>query len=395
MNNLPQSIAIAGAWGYIGRKFLDAALALGLRTYVYDPGPAPADLNLTRFHRIANEKEFYQLDADLFHLAIHPEQRKSGMTALLERSLRRPILILVEKPMALPEQPEECRRIIEAVGRSKAVVLYDFPELFDPMTQRIREFLAGFRDVKIGSIYVQRSKDREDPANPRNYKRMVHIQYQESVHCLAFALSLLAAVDGDLDSVFDRGLSVTATSEPYCPPNPQDYPCVVDGKCDFILTLGEVEVVGHTNFKKGAESTKRRIIKGTGDGNPFVIDVDYQEGRKRLVIDGEYQRFDPAANSYENVIKTLWRWYKTVPAEDLMHGLYPHPEFARLTYQLSSVVWRSCWDRERVNLPTAGELRSWGTRVECAIKNMPQDQAAATQRTGLESSTDRIHQRKA
>ena len=30
----PRSVAIAGAWGYIGRKFLDAALALGSSAYV-------------------------------------------------------------------------------------------------------------------------------------------------------------------------------------------------------------------------------------------------------------------------------------------------------------------------------------------------------------------------
>ena len=40
-SELPRSIAIAGAWGYIGRKFLDVALARGLTTYVHDPGPMP------------------------------------------------------------------------------------------------------------------------------------------------------------------------------------------------------------------------------------------------------------------------------------------------------------------------------------------------------------------
>ena len=37
-----RSIAIAGAWGYIGRKFLDAARQLNLSTSVYDPGRVPA-----------------------------------------------------------------------------------------------------------------------------------------------------------------------------------------------------------------------------------------------------------------------------------------------------------------------------------------------------------------
>ena len=51
-DDLPRSIAIAGAWGYIGRKFLDVALARGLATYVYDPGPEPQDVDLSRFTRV-------------------------------------------------------------------------------------------------------------------------------------------------------------------------------------------------------------------------------------------------------------------------------------------------------------------------------------------------------
>ena len=36
MTQFPESIAIAGAWGYIGRKFIDAARSLGMRIYVHD-----------------------------------------------------------------------------------------------------------------------------------------------------------------------------------------------------------------------------------------------------------------------------------------------------------------------------------------------------------------------
>ena len=87
--------------------------------------------------------------------------------------------------------------------------------------------------MKIESIEVQRSKDREDPANPRNYKRIVPVQYQESVHCLAFVLNLLANIRGSLETVFAHGLTVTAHSEPYAPPNPAEYDYVVDGMCEY------------------------------------------------------------------------------------------------------------------------------------------------------------------
>jgi hypothetical protein len=239
------------------------------------------------------------------------------------------------------------------------------------MTRRICDFLSGFHDAKVTSILVQRSKDREDPDNPRNCKRMVAIQYQESVHCLAFVLNLLATLKGNVESVFANGLSVVAKSEPYNPPNPEAYPCVVDGKCDFTLTLGDVEVVGHTNFKAGAEATKRRIIRGVADGKPFAIDVDYQEGNKRLVIDGADQGFDAAADSYESVIKTLGQWYQSISAHDLMHGIYPNPEFARVTYQISSLLWRSSWDRKRIDFASVEELISFDARFASAMANAP------------------------
>ena len=50
-----ESIAIAGAWGYIGRKFLDAARQLNLSIYAFDPGPAPADVDLRTVTRLTDE----------------------------------------------------------------------------------------------------------------------------------------------------------------------------------------------------------------------------------------------------------------------------------------------------------------------------------------------------
>lgn len=365
----PQSIAIAGAWGYIGRKFLDAALALGLRTYVYDPGPAPADLAAERAIRIAAEESFYQLQADLFHLALHPEHRRRGLAILLERSRAEPIVILCEKPMAAPEHPEECGRIIDAADRARAVVLYDFPELYDPLTRRIREHLARFRDVRIESIHLQRSKDREDPAQRRNYKRMVTIQYQESVHCLAFALYTLAGLrGGDPEALFADGLSVAAASEPYCPPNPEAYPRVVDGRCEFRLALAGATIEGRTDFKRGAPWAKRRILRGTADGRPFVIEVDYLEGCKRLTIDGEEQAIDPAADSYAAVIETLGDWRAAASARELMTGLYPNPRFARLTYQLSSALWRSSRERKPIALASLEALQCFDAGFAAAIR---------------------------
>lgn len=356
MKQLPESIAIAGAWGYIGRKFVDAARALDMQTYVYDPGPAPSDLDFETTTRVEDEEAFYRTKADLFHLAIHPEQRRRGEEILLERAAHEPILVLNEKPMAAPECPEQCTRVIQAVEHSGVTMLYDFPELYDDLTERIIKYLSEFRDLQITKMAFCRSKDREDRDIPRNYIRMVTIQYQESVHCLAFILNLLGRVKENLTTVFDGGVSIAGESDPYEPPNPESYPYVVDGRCKYSLSIGEIRIDGLTDFKANAAWAKRRVISGVGDGKPFRIEADYLEGKKYLKINGEDQKCDPKASSYRQVITTMARWYRQVPSGSLMQDAYPNPEFARVTYQLSSALWRSCRDGQELRFTSLNDL---------------------------------------
>jgi predicted dehydrogenase len=355
---LPTSVAVAGAWGYIGRKFLDVALARGLTAYVYDPSPAPADVDLGRLTRVSDEAAFYRLPAELFHLALHPEHRRLDL--LLAR--REPLLVLNEKPMALPGRPGDCRRIVEAVDASPALVLYDFPELFDPLTARLLDHLAGFREVRLTEFQVQRSKDREDPALPRNYKRMVPIQYQETVHCLAFVLYVLAAVKGGVPAALAEGLGVAGESDPYAPPNPEAYPRPVDGRCRFVATVGGARVEGLTDFKRGAPWAKRRVVRGVGDGAPFEVEVSYLEGRKSFRIDGVDRPCDPKADSYESVLATAALWARRFGRAELMGGLFPNPRFTFAAYQLSAALWRSCRDRAEVGFGSAADLEAYDAR---------------------------------
>src|SRR5262249_7610524 len=83
---VPSSLAIAGIHGYIGKLIYNAALELGVPTiYGFDPGSKPADFCYSdRLHMIAREEQFYELDADLFHIATHPEVRQ-GVYRLLDR----------------------------------------------------------------------------------------------------------------------------------------------------------------------------------------------------------------------------------------------------------------------------------------------------------------------
>lgn len=365
------SIAIAGAWGYIGRKVLDAALGRGLRTYVFDPGPTPADFDLQRVTRVGSEAEFYELKADLFHLALHPEARRRGLALLLRRAESEPLFILNEKPMVSPETPGEARPLIAEVDRSRAVMLYDFPELFDPLTQRITAYLKGFSQVDLASIVVERSKDREDPAISRNFKRMLPIQFQESVHCLAYVIYVLATLRGSLAAVMEGGASVSAKSEPYCPPNPEEYPHVVDGRCEFQLSLGKLPVEGVTDFKRGAPWSKRRTLRGQGDGRPFVIEADYLEGKKCLRINGVDQGWDASASSYEAILTTLTHWLDSVPAATLLHGVYPSPRLAWLAFQLSGALWRSSHEGSWIILADMKALDEFDSGFAAARPQLP------------------------
>lgn len=351
-----QSIAIAGAWGYIGRKLLDAALELGLTTCVHDPGPVPDDVDPGAIQRYQDPAAFYRVHADLFHLALHPQHRQQALDILLERASTEPLLILNEKPMAEPETPGQCAATIQAVEATRAIMLFDFIELYDPMTHAIVDHLTRFEQVEVTRVSLYRGKDREDPTRPRNYKKIVHIQYQETVHCLAFLLNLLGNLEGDLEAVLDRGCQVQAHSAPYAPPNPEAYPYVVDGRVDYQLQLGEVQVDGRTDFKAGAPFSKRKVIEGTADGRTFVIEAEHLEGSKRLVIDGVDQGFAPDASAYQHIIRTLARWRDSIEPVWLMHGVYPNPRFTRLTYQLSSVIWRSCWTGSPISIASHQDL---------------------------------------
>jgi hypothetical protein len=329
---------------------LAAALKRGLSVFVYDPGPAPADLDFASFTRVPTEAEFYGLEAELFHLALHPEVRRKALEALLRRAATEPLLILNEKPMVAPEAPGDAPRLVEAVEQSRATMLFDFPELFDPLTQRITQFLRSFQHVQLTSIEAERSKDREDPAIPRNYKRMVPIQYQESVHCLAYVLHLLAVLHGNCDVVLDQGLSVAAQAEPYCPPNPQAYPHAVDGRCAYDCALGSLTIRGLTDFKRGARWAKRRVLRGVGDGRPFVIEADYLEGKKWLKIGGVDQGWDPQADPYDAILSTIALWRATVPAQVLHTGPYPNARLAWRAFQLSGLLWASSHRRSTIDL---------------------------------------------
>ncbi len=338
---LPRSLAVAGGWGYIGRHFVDAAVALRIPVYVRDPGPIPTGIDQDRVRVIGTDEEFYGLPADFYHIGLHPRDRGAALGRLADRLLQGDhFMVLNEKPMAAPESPGECMELRRLVERAGMCMLFDFPELFDPMTLRVRAFLRSFNEVRIDEMRMTRSKDREDPANPRNYKIMVPIQHQETVHCLAWVFTCLAETRGGLDGVWDQGVSVEGVSAPYHPPNPQAYPHPVDGRFEGSVRFGNSVVRLLTDFTAKAPRSKRRTVHGVGDGNPFVIEAEYLEGHKFLAIDGKDIGFAQDANVYQAVIRQGWQWYRHPNLAEA--SLYLTPSFAHRSYLLSAMLWDAC-----------------------------------------------------
>jgi predicted dehydrogenase len=366
---LPGSVAIAGFGGYIGSKLAEAALKAGVRVYGFDPF-ALASQAPTGIEVVPSEEIFYSLCPSFYHLALHPDARDSAQQLLFSRAANEPMAILMEKPMAPPEDPQSVKLLIDTIEQSKALVLYDFPELFDPLTAKIVEFLQKFKSVEFYTMTLVRSKDREEDT-PRNRKKIVPIQFQESVHCLAFFLYLVGKVQGSYHAAVKNGVSVQASSRAYEPPNPKDYQYVVDGRCDYEFQAGNITVRGVTNFKRGAESAKQRIVHGVADGTPFCIEVDYFEGTKYLKINGVDQQVARDSCSYTAVLSTFTTWQEQVGREELHRGVYPHCHFAALTYALSGMLWRSCAWRCEIEVGGVDELICFNSGFLAAKKGLP------------------------
>ena len=349
---VPSSLAIAGIHGYIGQLIYHAALELGVPTiYGFDPGPRPADFSYSdRLQMIACEEQFYELDADLFHIATHPEVRQ-GVYRLLDRGRH----VNIEKPMAHPAHPDECSRIREAARASHGTVLFDFVEVFNPRTFQIRAILARLKnhsDFRISRIYCERSKDREDTRNLRNRKIMVPIQYQESAHCLAQLLFILQR-PSSFEQAFPGGMTVAALSAPYDPPNPEDYRYgVVDGKVAGELRVDGLMIGIHTDFKRrGAGPFKRFRVDGFAGGRDFCIEAIYDGLGERIVLDGETLAPWGTASRHQNIVRQSWRWHCKPPA------LRPDAEFAWLVFGLSAALWASCHEGREIRIEREDDLR--------------------------------------
>ena len=348
MDRLPHSIAIAGSEGFMGQNIVKAALGLDIEDIILsDPRIDPGRYAGLRNVRSVVPHHFNDIDAGLFHFATHPGQR-SPMYRLIERGCH----INVEKPMVHPENPMEAEAIFDALEASNATLLYDFLEMFNPRTLAIVEMLKNMGDAQLDHITFIRGKNRENLWNPRNESPMLPIEYQETVHCMAYLVNLFANQQGvydiNFESVFPKGFTVWAKSRRYDAPNPEKYPYVVDGYCAGTIDIGECTVDFLTNFKRGAEKTKRKIMLGHNAYHSIDIEVNDQLGQEYLRINGAEHQPKGEQDQYKSVILGSWQMH-----QEMMQGkraVRPDARFAWLAFGLCGAIFMSSYLQTEVAL---------------------------------------------
>ena len=126
-----------------------------------------------------------------------------------------------------------------------------------------------------------------------------------------------------------------------------------------------------------------------GDGKPFEIDASYLEGRKWLRINGTDQPYDPAGDCYEHVLATAFRWARQCDRAQLMSGLSPS-RFTRVTYQLSSALWRSCRDQKELAFASVEPLNDWDAGFAAEIPHLPRYDKPITDLLTEEGASPRL-----
>lgn len=283
---------------------------------------------------------FYALPAPFYHLALPPAHRDAAFAGLSARPTRDGnLLVLVEKPLAPPFDREGALRARDTTAALPGTVLFDFIELYRPLTGTVLDYLSSFRRCRIHEIALTRTKDREDPAVPRNHIVTLPVQYQETVHCAAWALACLEHVGAGLPE--SGTVEAWGTSAPYTPPNPERYPEAVDGFFEGGVALGETRVTFLTDFRRGTPRSQYRRVVGEGDGRSFILETEYLPGAAWLKINGESAPLPREDTPHLEALRGAWRYHcDRVNGRPRQFPL-PGPAFAHRTWIVSSLLWNA------------------------------------------------------
>src|SRR5262249_4489328 len=151
-------------------------------------------------------------------------------------------------------------------------------------------------------------------------------------HCLALLL-LIMDRSSSFEDVFPAGITITALSAPYDPPNPEDYHYgLVDGKVAGEILADGITIGIQTDFKrKGARPFKRFRIEGLADRRDFLIEAIYDGLSERIIFNGEALAPCGAASRHHDIVRQSWRLHRDAPTT-----LRPDADFAWLVFGLSA-----------------------------------------------------------
>lgn len=367
MQNPSKTVAIAGCSGYIGTHMTQAALALGMHVYGIDPYLQKNLLQHPQFKAIETPEAFCNLDADIHYLALQPNHR----TPYLDRLIPQGRFIFSEKPMARARDPHICDQLVNTLANSSATMRYNFLLIYNPITERIIQYLRSQKEITISYMKSVFEKNRESRRNDRNKKFMEPIQYQESIHSLALMLILrgetLSYDMTHFDSVFPKGLIAVGESSPYDAPS-SDYDTIPDGRFYGTLTTSGFRMDVVTNFKRldqkhfPTRQQKKISISGMANGAPFTIEADYQRDREMLRINNTDIALPPF-RPYEYI------WEKLLLLENKnAPSIIPNEHLAKRAYQLSALLWHASFTKQEVMIDSNARLSETAQSYQNALE---------------------------
>ena len=254
--------------------------------------------------------------------------------------------------MAEPGRPERCRQIVAAVDASRAIMLYDFPELFDPLTARILDYLAGFRDLRLAGVLRPAVEGPRGPGQPAQLQA-------DGPHPVPG--------DGPLPGLRPLRPGGGAGGRGRCPgrrrPRGRASPTPTRRRTRRPIPTPSTAGAGTGRRFGGVRGRGADRLQAAMPRGPSGASSGASATAPRSRSTSPTSKAGSTSASTASISRATRRPTPTstssprrsagpgeVDRDRLMDGLYPNPRFTQVTYQLSGALWRSCRDREEVGL---------------------------------------------
>ena len=228
-----------------------------------------------------DEKKFYSLDLDYFVIAAPPSQRKQILKYFDKNSNA-----LIEKPVSTTQDTKTAKAWRDKLSKSNSLILFDFPELFDPLTFTALNFFTEKSKLKnkIGTLkpcayYLSRTKNREQN-NAFCRRETEDIELDESAHALAF----LAFMEQNMEEKLSMPTNIHNIGRHY--ESPVKGRKRVFGEAFSIMEMNNKPVMIEDSFKDPLAWKRRKIVSQNEKKENFTVMVDYWESSKSIFVYG-------------------------------------------------------------------------------------------------------------